>query len=50
MYTVVLNVTREKRVRIAEDELTKLKEYRDEEYGSSIPLGFVIAELVEDAN
>jgi len=42
-------MAREKNVRLSEDELEKLKEHRDCEYDSSIPLGFVIGELVENA-
>lgn len=42
-------MAREKNVRLSEDELCKLKEYRDSEYDSSIPLGYVIGELVNNA-
>jgi len=42
-------MAREKNVRLSENELRKLKQYRDSEYDSSIPLGFVIGELVDDA-
>lgn len=41
-------MSREKKVRVSEDELSSLKEYRDSEYDSSIPLGFVISELIPD--
>lgn len=40
---------REKRVRVSGEELEKLKNYRDEKYDSSIPLGFIISELIDDA-
>ena len=39
---------REKNVRVNEEELSSLKEYRDKHY-PGIPMGFVIKELVEDA-
>jgi len=42
-------MAREKNVRLSEDELRKLKQYRDSVYDSSIPLGFVIGELVDNA-
>jgi hypothetical protein len=42
-------MAREKNVRLSEVELEKLKQYRDSEYDSSIPLGFVIGELVDNA-
>lgn len=42
-------MARDKNIRVSDDELEKLKEYRDSEYDSSIPLGFIISELVEDA-
>ncbi len=42
-------MVREKNVRVSEKELAELKKYRDSEYDSSIPLGFVISELVDDA-
>jgi hypothetical protein len=38
---------REKKVRISEEELSKLKEYRDENY-PGVPLGFVIGDLVDN--
>jgi two-component sensor histidine kinase len=41
-------VARNKKIRVSEEELKKLKEYRDIEYDSSIPLGFVISELVQN--
>ena len=40
---------REKRIRVKEEELEKIKEFRDKNYDESIPLGFIISELVEDA-
>jgi len=39
---------REKRVRLSSDELSKLKDYREDKYDSSIPLGFVISELIDE--
>lgn len=42
-------MARSKKVRLSDGELKKLKNYRDKEYDSSIPLGFVIGELVDDA-
>jgi len=39
---------RDKRVRLSDDELQKLKDYRDEHYDSSIPLGYIISELIDD--
>lgn len=41
---------RTKNVRVSDEELEKLKQYRDSEYDSSIPLGFVIGELVDERN
>jgi len=42
-------VVREKNVRLSEEELQKLKEYRESEYDTGIPLGFIISELVDNA-
>lgn len=39
---------RKKRARLSEEELSKLKEYRENEYDSSIPLGFIISELIDE--
>jgi len=39
---------REKRVRVNEEELSKLKQYREENY-PGVPLGFVIGDLVNNA-
>jgi len=39
---------RKKRIRVSHEELNQLKQYRDSEYDESIPLGFVISELVPD--
>jgi hypothetical protein len=41
-------VARDKKIRVSEEELEKLKQYRDSEYDSSIPLGFVIGEIVDE--
>jgi hypothetical protein len=41
-------VVREKKIRVSEEELKRIKEYRNSEYDSSIPLGFVISELIPD--
>jgi len=41
-------VSRNKKVRVSEEELEKLKQYRDSEYDSSIPLGFIIGEIIDD--
>jgi len=41
-------MAREKKIRVSSEELDELKKYRDSEYDSSIPLGFVISELVPD--
>jgi len=41
-------VARNKKIRVSEEELEKLKQYRDSEYDSSIPLGFVIGELIDE--
>jgi len=41
-------MVREKNIRVSDEELQRLKKYRDEEYDSSIPLGYIIGELVED--
>jgi hypothetical protein len=43
-------VARNKKIRVSDEELEKLKEYRDSEYDSSIPLGFVLGELVDERN
>lgn len=43
-------MSRKKKVRVSDEELEDLKSYRDSEYDSSIPLGFIIGELVSDAN
>jgi len=42
-------MAREKNVRLSENELSKLKKYRNSEYDPSIPLGYIIGELVDDA-
>jgi hypothetical protein len=42
-------MARENKVRLSDSELESLKEYRDSEYDSSIPLGFVIGELINNA-
>jgi len=44
-----MHMAREKNVRLSVDELAKLKDYRNAEYDSSIPLGYVIGELVDEA-
>jgi len=41
-------MVRSKNIRVSEEELRKLKDYRDDEYDSSIPLGFIISELVDN--
>ena len=41
-------MARDKKIRVSEEELEKLKQYRDSEYDSSIPLGFVIGEIVDE--
>jgi len=41
-------MVREKNIRVSDEELQRLKKYRDEEYDSSIPLGYIIGELIED--
>jgi hypothetical protein len=41
-------VARDKNIRVSDEELEDLKQYRDSEYDSSIPLGFVISELIPD--
>lgn len=41
-------MARDKKIRVSEEELEKLKQYRNSEYDSSIPLGFVIGELVDE--
>lgn len=41
-------MARTKKIRVSDKELDKLKKYRDSEYDSSIPLGFVISELIPD--
>jgi hypothetical protein len=41
-------VARNKKIRVSEEELKKLKQYRDSEYDSSIPLGFIVGELIDD--
>jgi len=38
-------MAREKTVRVNEDELQSLKEYRDTKYSGYVPLGFVIGDL-----
>lgn len=43
-------MARNKKIRVSDEELEKLKEYRDSEYDSSIPLGFVLGELVDERN
>jgi hypothetical protein len=40
-------VVRENKVRVSDEELNALKEYRDTNYDDSIPLGFIIGELVD---
>jgi len=42
-------VVRKRNIRVSEEELEKLKGYRDEAYDSSIPLGFIISELIDNA-
>lgn len=42
-------MAREKNIRVSEKELERIKEYRDSEYDCSIPLGYIISELVKDA-
>jgi len=41
-------VVRRKNIRVSEDELNRLKELRDSEYDSSVPLGFVISEILKN--
>jgi len=41
-------VARENKVRVSDEELRQLKQYRDEYYDESIPLGFIIAELLDE--
>lgn len=43
-------MVRDKNIRVSDEELERLKQYRDSEYDSSIPLGFVIGELIDDEN
>jgi len=43
--TYTLLMAREKTVRVNEDELQSLKEYRDTKYSGYVPLGFVIGDL-----
>ncbi len=39
-------MARENKVRLSDEEHKKLKEYRNKEYDETIPLGFVISELI----
>ena len=39
-------MSRENTVRVSDEELSKLKEYRDEEFSGYVPLGFVIGDLI----
>lgn len=43
-------MAREKKIRVSEEELELIKEYRNNKYDETIPLGFVISNLVKDAN
>lgn len=39
---------RDKRVRLSEEELNILKKYRDKNYDTSIPLGYVIGDALDE--
>jgi hypothetical protein len=39
---------RQKRVRVSDEEHARLKQYRDYEYAESIPLGYVIGQLLDE--
>jgi hypothetical protein len=41
-------VSREKTVRVSEEELQQLKKYRDKNYHAYVPLGFVIGQLINE--
>lgn len=41
---------REKRVRVSDEEHTRLKKYRNYEYAEGIPLGYVIGRLLDEVS
>jgi hypothetical protein len=41
---------RTKRVRVSDEEHRQLKKYRDYEYSEGIPLGYVIAQLLDEVS
>jgi len=43
-------MSRSNTVRLSDEELNMLKEYRDNKYSGYVPLGFVIGDLVNNAN
>jgi len=48
LQNVYYTVSREKTVRVSEEELQQLKKYRDENYHAYVPLGFVIGQLINE--
>lgn len=47
---VYIIMSRSNTVRLSDEELDMLKEYRDNKYSGYVPLGFVIGDLVNNAN
>lgn len=43
-------MTRNKAIRVSPEELAKLKKYRAEKYDDGIPLGFVMAQLLDEVD
>jgi hypothetical protein len=41
-------MAREKRIRLSKEELSDLQEFRNENYGESVPYGYIISDLIDD--